>query len=359
MINVMIVIVNLTQMGEKFIDSLIDIINESDSLIFEKSISDNIKKYKLKIIDLIIDNDYIELISKLKKIFESDKNVNFNIIESLEESLNDISLDSINWLINNESEILTNCLIKVGLQNFLNLVKSDNFVSIYKLIKLNKNVIDALTNKIISLLDNKFFAKSRNWNDYDPDIFKNYDKIILLTDLYINYKKKKLIVDDKLVHLKIMNLLVKNNLELKVVISYKNHYKIKDQELKEYFEKNAVFENFIKNSSVDTVNWFFEIASVLAVIKSSNYKNIFSQVCGGGNLELIKLVYNLIQCAGYKIDNGLLKTTMDELIWCERWSNAKNHNDCVIFEFINMGVKPPSKISKYNDYYKNITIIKK
>ena len=99
------------QLNEREIDLLIEIINDSESLIFEKSISDNIKKYKLKIIDLVIDNDYIELIPKLKKIFESFTNINNNIIESLIPSLNEISLESMKWIINNESEIFINLLI--------------------------------------------------------------------------------------------------------------------------------------------------------------------------------------------------------------------------------------------------------
>lgn len=346
------------QLNEKEIDSLIDIINESESLIFEKSIIDNIKKYKLKIIDLIIDNDYVELIPKLKKILEADKNININIntniTESLAQSLHEISLESIGWFMNNECEILINSLIKINLENLVNLVKLGNFVPMYKLIQSNKNVLNAFENKMVTLMDSKIF--SYYFSSY-LDIFNDYDKIILIIDLYLKYKKK--IVTD-FIHLKIINILLKNNLELKIITDYKNYYKIKDQELKEYFEKNTVFENFIKNSSVDIVNWFFEIASVLVIIKSSNYKNIFRQVCMGGNLELIKLVYNLIQCAGFNIDHITLQSIMNDLIRNERWGhNDKNQNDCVVFEIINMGTKPPSGISKYNDYYKNITMIKK
>jgi hypothetical protein len=344
---------------EKDIDLLIETINESETLIFDKPISDIIKKYKLKIIDLGIYNDYIELIPKLKKIFESDVNINNNILESVKENLDKMSLESIKWLINNENEIFINMLTKIDLQKFINFIKSDKFIPIYKLMQLNDNIFDTFKNKIINLLDSKFFSSSSWFIPGNFEIFNDYEKIILMVELYINYKKKKLITDDKHVHLKMINILLKNNFILKTIINYQNYYKIKDNQLKDYFEKNNIIENFIKNTSVEVINWFFEIASVLVVIKSSNYKNIFKQVCTGGNLESIKLVYNLIQCAGYKIDNITLQQIMYELINNERWNNNKKQNEDVIFEIVNMGIKPPSGLSKYNDYYKNITLIKK
>ena len=340
------------QFNDDKVDSLIEIINDSESLIFEKSICENIKKYKLKIIDLIIVNDYVELIPKLKKIFVSDSNTNNIIIESLKHNLNEMSLESIKWLVDNEHKIFIDLLSIINLQQFSNVISSDNFIKIYKLIESNSNIFKVFKIKIINFIDDKIIDPSC-CIDY-PNIFKNYEKILLIIDLYI--ANKKLITDAKVLHFKIIRNLLKYNSELNIIVNYKNYYKIKDNELKDYFERNAIFENFIKNSSVDVVNWFFEIASVLVVIKPTNYKTIFGYVCKGGNLELIKLVYNLIQCAGYKIDLYTLQTITGGLIYNERY--CKKQNESIIFELVNMGVKPYG-IQKYNEYYKNITIIKK
>lgn len=349
------------QFNDDKVDSLIEIINDSESLIFEKSICENIKKYKLKIIDLIIVNDYVELIPKLKKIFVSDSNTNNIIIESLKHNLNEMSLESIKWLVDNENKIFIDLLSIINLQQFSNVISSDNFIKIYKLIESNSHIFKVFEIKIINFIDDKIINPYCGI-DY-PNIFKNYEKILLIIDLYIANKKKS-IIDTKVIHFKIIKNLLKHNSELNIIINYKNYYKIKDNELKDYFEKNEIFQFFIKNSSVDIVNWFFEIASVLVVIKPTNYKTIFSHVCNGGNLELIKLVYNLIQCAGYKIDLNILQTIMNKLIYDERWGNGNSskkqkQNESIIFELVNMGLKPPSGSQKYNEYYKNITIIKK
>ena len=106
------------------------------------------------------------------------------------------------------------------------------------------------------------------------------------------------------------------------------------------------------------INWYLEQASFLVLITKSNYVSIFNKACSSGNIEVSKLVFNLIQAAGYKIDKSLLYNIINGLICNQRWSN-ENYDDQIIIELINIDNKPPSGYTKYTDYYNNITIIGK
>lgn len=345
----------MTQLNEQEIDFLIESIIESDNLVFDETTLNNIKRYKLKIVDILIDNDYVETITKLKKIFISDSHFINYISELLSKNLTEINLKSIEWLINNESDIFDNSIKKMTYIDTVDIINCDNFISIHKLIKSNLKILNTFENKIIEFLN----SKSLSNNNYS----RNYDSLIIITDIFIkrnttnnNIEQNKL----KQFHLKIINTLLNSKTHLETIIKYKNNYKISDDVLKGYFEDNFIFENCVKYSSVEIINWFFEIASLLVVIKPTNYKNIFKQTCMGGNLEVIKLVYNLIQCAGYILDKLFLQTILHNLIAEERWnSNNNKKNEEIIFEFINMDIKPIINSSKYSEYYKNIKFINK
>jgi hypothetical protein len=360
--------VKLSNLIESEIDSLIELIILNNNLIFEKNVEENFKKYKQKIIDLIISNDYIEQIPKLKKIYLSDPNTINIITESLINVIHEISLDSIEWIITNETELFNNLINKINLQKFMKIIDSDNFDSIYKSIKVNENenILNIFENKIFQFLELKFPPNLTNLCQTNNFIFfKIFEKTIILVDLYQRKKFNNNIKNFNInkcfneVHSKIIYGLLKANTSLDIIIKYKKYYKIPDENIKNYFEKNLILENIIRYSSVEIINWFFEIASILVIIKASNYKNIFKQACLSGNIELIKLTYNLIECAGFKIDESYLYSIISQLIYEERWNNHNIQYDNIIYEFINMGIKPPSGISKYTEYYKNIIMIKK
>jgi hypothetical protein len=341
--------------SDRALYSLIEIIIQDDNLIFERK-EDLLKYDKKTIINLIITNDYIEQIPKLKKIYSNEVQTINMIIDSLILIVNEIDLETYKWIITNEQEIFINFTNKLNINNFIGIIESDNFIQICDFIK-EKNIFNVFSNQIVNFINNYIgdssYINYRTLHNYQ--FFKTFEKIILLTDTYLNSVKK---LYNYNIHCKIINLLLKVKTPLEIIIQYKKHYKISDNDLKNWFEKNVVLENFIKYSSTGMVGWFFEIASIFAVIKSSNYKNIFNNACASGNLELIKLIYNLIQCAGYNINKNDLYGIMNRLIYEERWEN-KIHYDDIIYEFINMGCKPPSLATKYYEYYKNITIIEK
>lgn len=350
-----------TEIIQREIDSLIDKIIESDNLIFTESISKEITKHKIKIINTIIENDYVELIPKLKKYYSYDTDILNNITESLCKNLSQLNVQSIEWLINYEYNIFLNCLTKLSLQEFIHLLDNDNFLSIYKFIKYNINILNIIENKIILLFDEKIFK----YNQFDyQNNFKcilKYDLLIILTDIYL----KKTCVknnDEKSqfnnVHSKIITILLKKNAPLEILIKYQNNYKISDLKLKNYLESNNILESIIKFISINVLNWFLEITSIFMIIKSSNYKYIFSNACYNGDIQIIKLIYNIIQCNGLKIDSLYLQKIMHDMIQQERWNNNSKFEN-VIYEFINMGFKPPAGTCKYTDYYKSIIILKK
>ena len=356
--------IKLSNLIESEIDSLIELIILNDNLIFEKNVEENLKKYKQKIIDLIITNDYIEQIPKLKKIYLNDPNTITIITEILINVIHEISLDSIEWIITNEIELFNNLINKINLQKFTKIIDSDNFDSIYQSIKKNEQILNIFENKIVQLLEFKLINSSYcETQSNNLEFLKIFEKIIIFVDLYLikkfpnthsntnNYFNE--------VHSKIIYGLLRVNTSLDIITKYKKYYKIPDENIKNYFEKNNILENIIRFSSVEIINWFFEMASILVIIKASNYKNIFKQACLSGNIELIKLTYNLIECSGLKIDNNCLYSIIHQLINEERWNNHNIEYDNIIYEFINMGIKPPSGISKYTEYYNNIIIIKK
>jgi hypothetical protein len=346
-------------LAESEIDSLVETIIQDDNLIFEKNVEANIKKYKMKIINLLITSDYIELIPKLKKIYVNDTDTVNLIIESLISIVNELNFDSFKWIIINEPELFINFINKLSAQKFLVILNSIDFCELYGFIGKTK-IFNDFKNLMVKFVDINLLCTNTSQMVFgsNSQFLKIFEKIIILIDVYI--KKTPINTYFNNIHSKIMFLLLKTNTSLDTIIKYKKYYKISDENLKNYFEKNNILENFVRYSSVEIVTWFFEMTSVLTIIKQSNYKNIFKQACLNGNVELIKLIYNLIQCAGFKIDEFNLYSIMNDLIYQERWygSNKTNY-DNVIYEFINMGVKPPISATKYNEYYKNITIIKK
>ena len=346
---------NLT---ESEIDLLIESIILNNNLIFEKNVEDNLKKYKQQIIEVIISNDYVELIPKLKKIYSYDLQ---NITDALITFFPKINSDSIEWICVNELEIFINCINKINVDDFMNFIDSDNFYSIYESVKKNKNMLNNFEYKITHILENILINPKTN-TYISP--FKNFkflniiEKVIFLIDIYLRNNPNNN-NNFNTVHSKIVLALLKTNTSLELIIKYKKYYKITDKNLKIFFEKSDIFEKNVRFCSVEIVSWFFEIASVLTIIKPSNYITIFKQACLNGDIKLIKLTYNLIYCAGYKIDNHSLFPIMIGLIHEQRWMGNKTNYDDVIYEFINMGIKPPAGISKYLEYYNNITIIKK
>lgn len=349
------------------IDELIDIINLSadDNLVFEEPIKKNIKENYKKIIDELIENDFVELFGKIKKIFKTFSKSDFNklleyFINSLENKLQNLDLSSIEWLIKNEKIFFFESIKKMSLVNFITILKSNNFIQIDKLIKSEDVInIQIYERKIIMYLDNCVM------NFYS--VFDSYEKIIILVDTYLNYKVNFSVSDITHFHCRIFHYMLQINTTLGVIIKYKKRYKVSDKVLKEYFEKGDKFTFYISSMSLstDVISWFFEIVSVLDVIKSYNYKDIFNKVCQSGDLESTKLVYNLIQCAGFKIDKCLMNSILYELIVKDRWGNTKDkfgnkiEYSKIIHELINIGAKPPKGTSIYTDYYNNIIMIKK
>jgi hypothetical protein len=353
------------------IDLLVEMIIQNDDLVFEKNVETNIIKYKKKIIDSIITNNYIDSIPKLKKIYSSDLDTSNIILDSLLSIVRELDLDSYKWIITNEPTIFNDFISRLSYNDFMTIINSENFFPIYKVITESKN-INVFKNKIVVFIN---YLISDNMCMYKPnpdelEFFKTFEKIILLIDTYLSEKK----TNDNFqnIHSRIIILLLKASTSLDIIFRYKKYYKITDENLKNLFEKKIkmmlgpthlpylketnILVSFIEFISVEIMTWIIELSSISEIINSSNYIDVFDRVCLSRNIELIKLTYNLIQCAGFTISNSHLESIIHNLIYKGRWNNQYNN---IIYEFINMGAQPPSSASKYNDYYKNITIIKK
>ncbi len=365
---------NLDQL---YLDQIINKIIDSDDLIFTEQDHNTIIKYKLKIIDDIIDNDYIELITKLKNIYSYDLNISNIIANSVSESLNDISVDSFKWIISNEPEIILLMLNKFPLTKFL--VEPKKFYTLYRTInvkkptgineneteinsKTNKTIRSILKNKIVDFVNNSINDNSIGSSNYYGSsplkIWDDFEFLTIIIDEYnfVNINIKKNIND---IHCKIIINLLKLGRSLTLIQKYIKYYSVPDKELKIFLEKTSgLFENIIQNGSIETICWVSEICSLVTMIKPSNYKQIFRKSCMSGDIEKTKFTYNLIECAGYKLTNYDLSSVLDSLIYQERW-NKENKYENIIHEIINMDVKPPSTVPKFNDYYKKITLIKK
>jgi hypothetical protein len=346
------------------VDYLIEIININNDFVFENLIEEEFKKYKFKIIDEIIDNDFIELIPKIKKIFKSnkyksDKNISNNIIKSLKKKLHRLDLKSIEWFIKNEKEIFKKALEVINLSDFMEIIISEKNFQITNSIKTDKDILNIYENKIISLITTLYISMFtvKRISRKESQLYSNLDNFILIINIYL--KKKNLYKSEiEAIHSKIIFSMLKNNCSFENIIRYKKTFQISEPLLKEYFEKNFILEGFLKYSSIENVKWFFELASVLVVIKHSNYKRILTLACLSGNIEVIKLIHNLIECAGFKIDEITYQSTIRNLISEERFNNniKKNYYENIIYEIINMGINPKCGKSKYNDYYKNMIL---
>lgn len=342
------------------IDELIDVINLSDDLIFEESIKKNIEENIQKIICSLVENDSVELFGKIKKIFtEFDfTKILVHIKSYLKINLHNLNFQSIEWLIKNEKDIFFESIEKMSMENFITILKSDNLIKIDELIRSDDN-LKIYEKKIITYVDHYIMDCC--------SILDLYEKIIIILDTYLNYKVNCPNLDIINFHCHIFYYMFQINISLDIIIKYKKRYKISDTDLKKYFEKEHIFMCCIGvlSKSTDVINWFFEIVSMLNIIKSSNCKNIFDQVCQNGNLESTKLVYNLIQCAGLKIDKNSMNLIIYSLMQKERWTNTtdkfgnKMEYSEIIYELINIGIQPPKGKQIYTDYYNNITIIKK
>jgi hypothetical protein len=112
----------------------------------------------------------------------------------------------------------------------------------------------------------------------------------------------------------------------------------------------------ICTNSYEKINWFFDIIQEYTkYIKDKNYINLFEIACKTNNTQIAKYIYDLIKICGFEIKNEYIIIILDKIIYSSRWNTFDQQ---IIFELINLGVKPNINEPIYIDYYNNVKITK-
>lgn len=375
--------------------SIIEIIQKNSQLENPKCI-ELFKKYKSKIIEMVLEYNYIELIQGLLIIYPNSEE---HIGQIINEHINKIHIDIIDTISSSYPKIFEAILKNINIDKLF--TEWDKFILIYSKIKLPEydSFLSQINNQIYLKMDKLLIYQSNYSYNYNYNnnvgniIFSDIEKLKFLIEMFINKdafdekRKKKIYLsvieyfikyNDKIIkYISNDNIAINTNLNLNVnsninsnanytllinmITKYIDHFKIPNILIKQQFETNYDLFLFVcKSGSIDFINWYLEYASFLVIIKTSNYVNIFKNVCGSANVEASKFIFNLIQAAGYKFDSHTLNQVMYSIINNQRWnSNSEDKSDEIIYELIGLGIKPPVGFSKYTDYYNSIKIIGK
>lgn len=104
------------------------------------------------------------------------------------------------------------------------------------------------------------------------------------------------------------------------------------------------------------IKWFLDIVKDYSkFIKKTNYFELFKRACKTNDLETSKYIYDIIQICGLEITKSQLTLILNIIVCNSRWNNSSN-TEQLIFELINLGIKPLQDFPKYIQYYNNLKI---
>lgn len=349
---------------ENALGSIVEIIQQNSPLKNEKYI-ELFKKHKNKIIEMVIEYNYFELIHGLLVIYPHSEEI---IAQIICVNISKIRTDLLESISLQYPIIFSEFIKTISLEKLL--YEWDKFMLVYNKYNLSeyKTFSDLIEMHMTTLIEKILFSVNKCFNNESFGlkklVYNDFEKILFFTNIYLKNEKNGKNIDE--IHLTIIENLLKFNetsnskiSNINIITKYINYFKISNTLIKIKLEKNKeIFVSVCKSDSIELINWYLEQASFLVLITKSNYVQIFKNACLSGNVEVSKLVFNLIQAAGYKIDKNTLYGIVNTLIYNQRW-NSENYDDQIIIELISLDNKPPSGYTKYTDYYNNIKIIGK
>jgi hypothetical protein len=316
-------------------------------------------------------NDTCIANNKTKIVKESILCENYKIINFLLENFN----------INEEciSDIISDCyystynytnnyhkLIKwLGEKNIkifkITMAKLINKISIYdyNMIYVLKNIFNKINN--MYLTKRQFikhvcetFRKIMTIYSQNEKNFSNFEYICLLIEIF---QENQEYLQDTNYYLKLFDIILLNqHTNLKLLEKFIKYYGIKNIVKKHLESKELNFiPILIKSKSLEKITWFFDnIQEYTNFIKKSNYLDIFKVACDTGDIEIAKYIYNIIELCGLEITKQGLERILNNIIYSIRWDDKTKNN--IVYELINLGIKPPSGYPQLTEYYNNLKI---
>ena len=153
-----------------------------------------------------------------------------------------------------------------------------------------------------------------------------------------------------------VRLLTNKYTNLKLLEKYIKHYNIETDNARKHlvFKELNFIPILIESKSLEKITWFFDnVQEYTKFIKKSNYLNLFDIACDTNDIEIAKYIYATIELCGLEITVQDLTKILNDVIGSTRWNNYRNN---VVFELINLGIKPPYGYPRFMEYYNNLKI---
>jgi hypothetical protein len=341
------------------------------SIILEKKInSDKVSLYNIiltktkQILEEIIDCDEYEMLDIFINYIGISEEIIVDEIYQIQNFRKSyIKFGFIEWMYKNNVELFKKYIgIIINNRLFYDLINNFNILQLF-----NNIIIDSQNNDFIQY-KNSFINKIINIF-YTSDIEK-------MSNVFLNLKHLELIIDICLLDEKLnkndfsLNIIycVLTNKLSNITILKKTIKKINltSEQLNTYFEsKGSIVINhneenllieLINSKSIDKIIWFLDIITDYSrFIKKTNYLLLFKRACQTNDHEISKYIYNLIQICGFEITKEEMMSILNSIIYNSRFGDSLN-KDQIIFELINLGIKPPTGYPKYIEYYNNLKI---
>lgn len=349
-------------MDEQNIQYIVDFLSiildlEKPFILGDKMNSVYIANNKSKIVKELILCENYEIINFLLN--------NFDIGEEI---ISDMIKDCYNFDSNENKNFhkLIEWLSKNNLKLFeitINKLVTKISVYDYNVIYVLKNIFNNFdnTNEIKQQFNKHICDKFFNcWIDnmQIQQIFSNFEYICLMTEIF--QENQEYLKDTNKILKMFDIILVNQNTDLKLLEKFIKHCNITMDVVRKHLEikKPNYILTMISSKSLEKITWFFDnIQEYTKFIKKSNYLEVFRAGCDTNDIEIAKYIYNIIGLCGLEITKQDLIVILNDIIYSTRWGNKKQND--IIFELINLGIRPPSGYPQFTEYYNNLKLYSK
>lgn len=264
------------------------------------------------------------------------------------------------------------------------IVKIKNGGVFYDLIN-DFNILQLFYNMIIHPPNNDIIQYKNTFINNVVKIFTNHNCTQKPNNIFLNFEHLEMIIDICLLDEKIKRnefkfividiVLINKFADIKILKKTIEKFNLTSEEIKTHFDnKNSIknskiiemnhiyfLNEIIKSKSIDKISWFFEIIPDYSkFVTGKNYEQIFAIACQTKNIEISKYIYNIIMICGFEISKPVMMSILHNLIIECRWNMSSSTNvEQIIFELINLGIKPPTGYPKYREYYNNLKFYSK
>lgn len=325
---------------------------EKPFVLGDKMNNTYIANNKIKIVKELILCENYEIINFMLENFNIDEECISVIINDCYNSNYDDSNNFhklIRWLGEKNIKVF-----EITMAKLINKISVYDYDMIYAL----KNIFNKLDNthqikqEFYKHICENFF-QYRNEITQNQQIFSNFEYICLMIEIF---QENQQYIKHTNFYLKMFDWILTNKYtDLKLLVKYIKHYDIKiDETFLERKELNFI-PILINSKSLEKITWFFDnISEYTKFIKKSNYLEIFIEGCNTNDIEIAKYIYNIIGLCGLEITKQDLAKIIKKLIFSIKCDNNKNND--IIYELINLGIKPPLGYPEFTEYYNNLKI---